>query len=469
MLLLNLVPKPKPNHNKTILTPQLKSRLLLGVYPNLPSPATLSPDRGRILLSNLDVGANEHDQAGTTDPEPPSQINGSQPSQETGPNSTEALSIPTPSRSSELVPVPDMSVEVFKKQARHSSPESDIGEFSPREFSPSRPNSRLSERTFARPYQQAVAYQSSPSSGDGWNNALRDGRSSLQNSPSFRHSVDEDAKKQIQEQAARIQALLVDLVNLEAAKKAIETEASAFVQSTNRLSEVLQQAREEHAQELKMQADTITDLKSQLEVVRNQYETAESQREFALDQYTKASTEAKRMSDENRTLEAKVKRLERQLNSGLRQWQSGFESNVARHKQEVQILQGQLKLEREIYARSKAPELCRRAAEWYGLKKRVEELEEEAVEAERREALLREREVEIRRRELAIADREQVLEDSVRATQSQHQTTQRLSQDDLQTETMLTDQSAILAKSVEKYLIPWECFLHMSLMLGAMK
>ncbi|CAE6468958.1 unnamed protein product [Rhizoctonia solani] len=392
-----------------------------------PAPAIPSPDRELITPSTLDVGINGHDQVDATDPEPPSQMDVSQPSQEIGLDSAEARSIPTSGLSSELGVVPDMNVEVFKKQVRHSSPESDIGDFSPRKFSPGRPSPRSSERASVRPYQQTMVHQSSPSPKGGWNNAH------------------EDARKQIQEQATRIQALLADLANLEAAKKAIEAEASAFVQSTNRLNEVFQQAREEHAQEAETQANVISDLKTQLEVIRNQYDTAESQREFALEQYTRASTEAKRMSDENKALEAKIKKLERQLSSGLRQWRSGFESNVVRHKQEVQTLQGQLKLEREMYARSKAPELCRRAAEWYELKKRVEELEEEATEAERLEALLREREGEIRRRELAVADREQALEDSVRATQSQAQTTQRLSQDDLQTESMLTNQSTILA------------------------
>ncbi|CAE6516196.1 unnamed protein product [Rhizoctonia solani] len=246
-------------------------------------------------------------------------------------------------------------------------------------------------------------------------------------------------------QNTRIQALLVDLAGLEAAKKAIETEAAALIDSTKQLNGLLQQERKEHAEEIEMRSATISDLQKQVEAARSQYDTAESQREFALEQYTRASTEAKRMSDENKLLEAKVEKLERNLSSGLRQWQIGFESNVARHQQEVQALKGQLAVEREMYARSKAPELCRRAAEWYELKKQIKELEEDATEAERREVQLREREIGLRGRELAIADREQALEDSMRAMQSQVQTTQGLSQDDRQTETMLSDQSAILA------------------------
>ncbi|CAE6437595.1 unnamed protein product [Rhizoctonia solani] len=409
-----------------------------------PSPAVPSPDGEQIFPSGLADGMNGH--SGVTVPanQEPSQVNGTELSQETRHDHSSALSFPVSSRSSELGAVPEMSLEVFKKHTRSTSPGSEIGEFSPRKSSP-RPSPQSSERASIRPYQQNLSHRSSPSPGDAWNKARRTGRSSLHSSPSFRYSTGGDTGKQIQEQATRIQSLLADLANLEAARKAAETEASAFVESINRLNEVIQQERDEHAEAIGMQSAAILDLEKQLEVVRNQYETAESQREFALEQYTRASTEAKRMSDENRVLETKVAKLERQLNSGLRQWQIGFESNVARHQQEVQTLKGQLALEREMYTRSKAPELCRRAAEWYELKKQIKELEEDAAEAERREALLRDREIDIRRREMAIADREQALEDSVRATQSQVQTSQRLSQDDLQTETMLSDGSAVLA------------------------
>ncbi|KAG8762453.1 hypothetical protein FRC11_009304 [Ceratobasidium sp. 423] len=409
-----------------------------------PSPAVPSPDRGRILPSSLASGINGHGGAAVPANQGPSHVNGSESSQETRHNPSSAPFFPASSRSSELGAVPEMSLEVFKQHSRHVSPDSDIGEFSPRKPSPARPSPHSSERASVRSYQQRLAYQSSPSPGDTWNRARRAGRNSLHSSPSFRHSTGGDTGKQIQEQTTRIQSLLADLANLEAAKKAIETKASAFVESTNQLNEVLQQEREEHAEAIEMQSATILNLEKQLELVRSQYETAESQREFALEQHTRASTEAKRMSDENKVLEAKVEKLERQLSSGLRQWQVGFESNVARHQQEVQMLKGQLTIEREMYARSKAPELCRRAAEWYELKKQIKELEEEAAEAERRETLLRDREIDIRRRELAVAGREQALEDSERATQSHAQTT-RLSQDDLQTETMLSDRSVVLA------------------------
>ncbi|KAH7335559.1 hypothetical protein B0J17DRAFT_670627 [Rhizoctonia solani] len=361
-----------------------------------PSPAIPSPDRERVLPPSPADAINGHDGVDLpSNQDPPSQVNGSEPSQETRQDHSNTPFFPTSSRSSELGAVPEMNMGVFKKHARHVSPESDIGDFSPQKSSPARSSSQSSERASLRPYQQKVANQASPSPRDTWNSARRGGRASLHNSPSPRLSASEDSRKQIQEQATRIQTLLADLANLEAAKKAIEAEATAFVDSTNRLNEILQQEREEHAEEIETH-----------------------------------STEAKRMSDENKILEARVEKQERQLSSGLRQWQAGFESNVARYQQEIQTLKGQLKIEREMYSRSKAPDLCRRAAE--------------CTEAERREALLREREVEIRRRELEIADREQALKDSVRAMQSQAQTTQRLSQDDLQTETMLTDRSAVL-------------------------
>ncbi|KAJ1306539.1 hypothetical protein OPQ81_007540 [Rhizoctonia solani] len=409
------------------------------------SPAVPSADSERSLLSSLPSGINGHDVAGvSTNQESPSQVNGSETPQETTCDHS-SMPFPASSRSGELGAVPEMSVEVLKQYVRHVSPESDIGEFSPRESPSARSSPRSGGRASVQRYQQNAAHQSSPSPGGTWNNTRQSGRSSLQSGPLFQLNPGEDTTKQIQEQATRIQALLADLANLESAKKAIEAEASAFVESTTRLNEALQQERKVHVEEIEMQSATISDLQKQLEAARSQYETAESQREFALEQYTRASTEAKRISDENKVLEAKIEKLERQLSSGLHQWKIGFESNVVRHQQEIRTLEGQLAIEREMYTRSKAPELCRRAAEWYELKKQIKELEEDAAEAERREALLREREVEIRRRELAIADREQALEDSVRAMQFQAPMTQNLSQDDLQTETMLSDRSAILA------------------------
>ncbi|CAE6471966.1 unnamed protein product [Rhizoctonia solani] len=411
-----------------------------------PSPIVPSPDSERILRSSPVAGINGHDKVDVpTTQEVPSQVNGSVPLQETRHDHSHTPFSLVSSRSSELGAVPELSVEVFKQPTRHVSPESDIGEFSPRKSPPARLSPQSSEKASIRPYQQKTAHHSSPGPWETRNSARRGSRTSLHGSPSFRLSAGEDARKQIQEQSTRIQALLTDLASLEAAKKAIETEAAALIDSTKLLNDILQQEREEHAREVQMQSVTILDLQKQLEAARSQYDTAEFQREFALEQYTRASTEAKRISDENKILEAKVEKLERSLSSGLRQWQIGFESNVAQHQQEVQMLKGQLAIEREMYARSKAPELCRRAAEWYEFKNQIKELEEDAAEAERREAVLREREIEMRRRELALADREQALEDSMRAIQSQATTTQRLSQDDLQTETMLTDRSAVLA------------------------
>ncbi|CAE6495641.1 unnamed protein product [Rhizoctonia solani] len=407
-----------------------------------PSPIAPSPDSGRILLSSP-VGHDRVDMP--TIQEAPSQVNGSAPSQETRHDHSHTPFFPVSSRSSELGAVPELSVEIFKQPARHVSPESDIGEFSPRKSSPVRLSPQSIEKASIRSYQQKTAHHSSPGPWETRNSARRGSRASLHGSPSFRLSVGDDTRKQIQEQSTRIQALLTDLASLEVAKKAIETEAAALVDSTKQLNDVLQREREEHAKEVEMQSATILELQKQLEATRNQYETAETQREFALEQYTRASTEAKRISDENKILEAKVERLERGLSNGLRQWQVGFESNVAQHQQEVQMLKGQLAIEREMYARSKAPELCRRAAEWYELKKQIKDLEEDAAEAERRESVLREREIEMRRRELVLADREQALEDSMRAIQPQAPMTQRLSQDDLQTETMLTDRPAVLA------------------------
>ncbi|KDN43244.1 hypothetical protein RSAG8_06211, partial [Rhizoctonia solani AG-8 WAC10335] len=411
-----------------------------------PSPAVPSPDSERVLPSSFVGGINDYDRASVPfNHEPPSQVNGSVPPQETRHDHSNTLFFPVSGRSSELGAVPELSVEVFKQRTRHASPESDIGEFSPRKSSPAGLSPRSSAKASVRPYQQKVAHHSSPSPRDTWSSARSGGRTSLHSSPSSRLSAGDSTRKQIQEQATRIQALLADVANLEAAKKAIETEAAALVNSTNQLNDTLQQEREAHAEEVEMRSVTILDLQKQLEAARGQYETAESQREFALEQYTRASTEAKRMSDENKVLEAKVERLERNLSSGLRQWKIGFESNVVRYQLEVQTLKDQLAIEREMYARSKAPEHCRRAAEWYELKKQIKELEEDAAEAARREALLREQEVEIRRRELAIADREKALEDSMRAMQSQLPTAERLSQDDFQTETLLTDRSAVLA------------------------
>ncbi|CUA77128.1 Nascent polypeptide-associated complex subunit alpha, muscle-specific form [Rhizoctonia solani] len=410
-----------------------------------PSPAVPSPESERILPSSFAGGINGQETGVPTSQELPSQVNGSAPSQETSQDRSRTPLFPVSNRSSELGAVPELSVEVFKQSTRDASPMSDIGEFSPRKSSPVRPSSQSSEKASVRPYQQRVAHHSSPGPWETWSSARRVGRTSLHGSPSFRFSASEDTKKQIQDQATRIQALLADLASLEATKKAIEAEAAVFVDTTKQLNDIIQQEREARAEEAELQSATILDLQKQLEVARSQYETAELQREFALEQYTRASTEAKRISDENKVLEAKVETLERSLSSGLRQWQIGFESNVERHQQEVQMLKGQLTVEREIYTRSKAPEVCRRAAEWYELKKQIKELEEDAAEAERREATLRERELEIRRKELAIADREQALEDSMRTMQSQAPTTRHLSQDDLQTETMLTDRSAVLA------------------------
>lgn len=252
----------------------------------------------------------------------------------------------------------------------------------------------------------------------------------------------------ISEQAQMIDTLLTELSKLEEAKKKSETEMSTLIATNAQLTAKLEEERTTHTHQLQMQSEAISSLEEQLEGVRSQFEIAESQREFAFDQYRIASTEAKRLSDENKKLEANATKTAKQLKFGLRQWQLGFESSVARHRQEVAGLKGQLELEREMYLRSKAPDLCRRAAEWYELKKRIEELEKDCAEAQAHEAELNERERILRGRELEVCEREHALSSSTTQLQSQTQTDQEdkeLSQDDLQTETILLDRSAVLA------------------------
>lgn len=333
-----------------------------------------------------------------------------------------------------------MSVDVFRRQM---SPGSDIDQFS----SPPKPVSlqgspESSDRVSVRPYQQPKGVLDiSPRFG--WGQGRRD---SLQSSQPFDRSAVEERDKKIQEQASRIEELLAQVASLEEARNESKANEAVWVDMTSQLTAALNKERAEHAREIQVQSTIIQDLQTRIEGVRSQFEISESQREFALEQYTIASTEAKRLSDENKKLGDNVQKLEKQLKDGLRQWQVGFESNVERHQQEIQKLDGQLAAEREMYARAKAPELCRRAAEWYELKERIKELEEESADAERREAGLREREREIRSKELEIAEREQALEQAPRPSQSQAvQQGQGLSQDDLQTETMLSDRSAVLA------------------------
>lgn len=207
---------------------------------------------------------------------------------------------------------------------------------------------------------------------------------------------------------------------------------------------IIQQQQESHVAEITEQAKTIADLRLQLATVQSQYEIVEGQRAAAFEQYTIASNETKPLADENRALKDRVQVLEKQVTGGMQQWQRGFELSMEQKEHELKQVQAQLDLEREIRARTDGREVRRRAAEWYELKKRVEDLEVENLEVERQANAARKREQDLRLREQELEQRVKTLE--TLATQpSQSQADRGLSQDDMQTETLLSDRSAVLA------------------------
>lgn len=152
-------------------------------------------------------------------------------------------------------------------------------------------------------------------------------------------------------------------------------------------------------------------------------------------------------------LSSRVEKLEKQVDVGIRQWREGSEAVAEQLKQRTKMLEMQLKIQTEMHARANAPDICRRAAEWYEQKKRIEDLEVERRETEEAEETMRERERVVRRREQELADREEAIARRERMADTQptrfelaSQGGAILSQDDMHTETMLTDKSAVLAE-----------------------
>ncbi|KAG9097474.1 hypothetical protein FRC06_007508 [Ceratobasidium sp. 370] len=251
-----------------------------------------------------------------------------------------------------------------------------------------------------------------------------------------------EAESKLAARDHRIVELTTELEQLAAEK----SRAAAIFRDNMAQSEaIVQQQQEAYTLELADLAKTIADLRLQLMSAQTQSEIAESQRAAALEQYTIASNEVKPLADANRALNDRVRTLEKQVTAGLLHWQRGFESNMERKGQELKQLQAQLDLEREIRARTDGRDIRRRAAEWYELKKRVEDLEAESLQVEQEAQALRNREKELRLREQELAQREMALK-NLPLQPSQSQGDRGLSQDDMQTETMLSDRSAVLAE-----------------------
>ncbi|QRV88600.1 hypothetical protein RhiJN_16618 [Ceratobasidium sp. AG-Ba] len=342
---------------------------------------------------------------------------------------------------SSLGPVPELGTEIFR---RERSPGSDIGQFD----SPPK----------TRPLLSQDGPAASPESRRNQHGALGldfgvtpprriDSRGQ---SEKEREMI--EALKEAEVKLAARDHRIVELVEERDKIAADNARALANYEDNMLQSEsIIRRQQESHAMELADHAKTIADLQLQLAAVQSQYEIAEAQRAASYEQYMVVSNGAKPLADENKQLKARVQVLEKQVAEGLRQWQRGFELNMEQKARELKQLQAQLDLEREIRSRTDGREVRRRAAEWYELKKRVEDLEVENLEVEREANAARNRERELRLREQELERRLVALEPlAVQPSQptvylSQSQGDRGLSQDDMQTETMLSDRSAVLA------------------------
>ncbi|KAG8729436.1 hypothetical protein FRC12_020982 [Ceratobasidium sp. 428] len=330
-------------------------------------------------------------------------------------------------------PIPELSTDVFRQQR---SPGSDIDQFeSPPAkttltFSQGAP---ISSPELRKPQDVALEIQfSGPDTG-------RDSDLRAENERMVESLREAESKLAARDH--RLVELTSELEQLRAEKKREEAVFEANMAQSNA---IVHQQQETYTAELSAYETTIADLQLQLKTAQSQSEIAESQREAALEQYMIASNEAKSLADINKALNQRVGTLEKQVTAGLMQWRRGFETNMERKEQELKQLQTQLDLEREIRARTDGREIRRRAAEWFELKKRVDDLEAENLQVEQEAGGLRKRESELRLREQEVTQREKALE-RLPVPPSQSQTDQGLSQDDIQTETLLSDRSAVLA------------------------
>ncbi|KAG9121644.1 hypothetical protein FRC07_002329 [Ceratobasidium sp. 392] len=332
-------------------------------------------------------------------------------------------------------PVPDMSTDIFRCQR---SPGSDIDQFESPRMNPTPAflrNGSTTSPEARRAQDVALGIRFGGSDAGGVDSSLRAENERMMEAL-------KEAESKLAARDHRIVELTSELEQL-AAEKA--RAAAIFRDNMTQSEAIVHQQQEAYVAELAAHAKVAAELQLQFQAAQTQSEIAESQRAAALEQYMIASNRAKSLADANKELNDRVALLEKQVTAGLMQWQRGFESNMERKEHELKQLQAQLDLERDIRARTDGRDVRRRAAEWYELKKRVEELEAESAEAEQQANALGKRETELRFREQELARREKALE-RLPVPPTQSQTDQGLSQDDRQAETLLSDRSAALAE-----------------------